>query len=135
MVTVVLGYSCLVLFTYSAIITLIVFDKERKQKKEPEPELFDGDIMREISKANEGMYKFEYSSEQKKILKELVAIIKNSAEKGFTSVNLLKCRNLNYRIQNYFTRQQILDYFEPKKYTVKFEMDSENTSYIEKITW
>lgn len=135
MIIVILGCICFVLFVYSALITLIVFDRERKQKKEPEPELLDGDIMREISKANEGMYQFEYSSEQKKILKELVTIIKNSAEKGFTSVNLLKYRDLNYRIQNYFTRQQIIDYFEPKKYTVKFEMISKDTSYIEEISW
>lgn len=135
MLLVVLIYVCVILFIYSTLITLIVFNRERKQKKESEPELLDGDIMREISKANEGMYQFEYSSEQKKILKELVSIIKNSAEKGFTSVNLLKCRNLNYRIQNYFTRQQIIDYFEPKKYIVKFEMISKDTSYIEKISW
>lgn len=139
MTVMILGYICFVLFVYSVLITLIVFSGKRKQKKEqkkePEPELLDGDIMREISKVNEGLHPFEYSAEQKKILKELTEMIKDSADKGYTAINLIKCRDLNYRIQNYFTRQQIIDYFKPKKYTVKFEMDTETASYIEKISW
>ena len=62
-------------------------------------------------------------------------MIKDSADKGYTTINLIKCRDLNYRIQNYFTRQQIIDYFKPKKYTVKFEIDTRTASYIEKISW
>lgn len=135
MVVLILGSICFVLFVYSVIITLIAFERERKQKKEPEPELLDGDIMREISKVNEGLHPFEYSTEQKKILKELNEMIKDSADKGYTTINLIKCRDLNYRIQNYFTRQQIIDYFKPKKYTVKFEIDTRTASYIEKISW
>ena len=76
------------------------------------------------------------TTEKTKILEELVEIINSAAMNGRTFLLLHdEFNDLDKKIERYFTKQELLDFFKNTNYVIDFRWDTLDYSNIRKISW
>ena len=76
------------------------------------------------------------STEKQKTLEQLVKIINNAAISGRTFIFLqAEFKDLDKKIEKYFTKREILDFFKDTNYVIDFRWDLLDYSNIRKISW
>lgn len=76
------------------------------------------------------------STEKQETLEELVKIINNAAISGRTFIFLQEeFSDLDKKIEKYFTKREILDFFKDTNYKIDFRWDLLDYSNIRKISW
>lgn len=76
------------------------------------------------------------STEKQETLEELVNIINNAAISGRTFIFLQEeFSDLDKKIEKYFTKREILDFFKDTNYKIDFRWDLLDYSNIRKISW
>lgn len=75
-------------------------------------------------------------TEKQETLEELVNIINNAAMNGRTFLLLQdEFKDLDKKIEKYFTKQELLDFFKDTNYVIDFRWDLLDYSNIRKISW
>lgn len=75
-------------------------------------------------------------TEKQKTLEELVNIINNAAMSGRTFLLLHdEFQDLDKKIEKYFTKQELLDFFKDTNYAIDFRWDLLDYSNIRRISW
>ncbi len=76
------------------------------------------------------------STEKQETLEQLVKIINNAAISGRTFIFLQEeFKDLDKKIEKYFTKREILDFFKDTNYVIDFRWDLLDYSNIRKISW
>lgn len=76
------------------------------------------------------------STEKQETLEQLVKIINNAAINGRTFIFLQEeFKDLDKKIEKYFTKREILDFFKDTNYVIDFRWDLLDYSNIRKISW
>lgn len=76
------------------------------------------------------------STEKQETLEQLVKIINNAAISGRTFLLLQdEFSDLDKKIEKYFTKQELLDFFKDTNYVIDFRWNSLDYSNIRKISW
>lgn len=76
------------------------------------------------------------STEKQETLEELVKIINNAAISGRTFLLLQdEFKDLDKKIEKYFTKREILDFFKDTNYVIDFRWDLLDYSNIRKTSW
>lgn len=76
------------------------------------------------------------STEKQETLEELVKIINNAAISGRTFIFLQEeFSDLDKKIEKYFTKREILDFFKDTNYVIDFRWGALDYSNIRKISW
>lgn len=73
------------------------------------------------------------TSPKKIALNELVKMINEAAQNGQSFINIEN--DINSKIEKYFTKKEIKDYFSSHGYKIQFMYDILDCSRIEKISW
>lgn len=126
--------SCIIGFSIGRLSCKLKYKNENSQKA-----IFVGDNILLDANDNREIASLVYDTgltEKQETLEELVKIINNAAINGRTFLLLQdEFKDLDKKIEKYFTKQELLDFFKNTNYVIDFRWDLLDYSNIRKISW
>ena len=110
--------------------------KYRTKNKNPQQTILVGDNILLNANDNREIASLVCATEKQETLEQLVKIINNAAINGRTFLFLQdEFKELDKKIEKYFTKQELLDFFKDTNYVIDFRWDLLDYSNIRKISW
>ena len=126
--------SCIVGYSIGRLSCKLKYKNENSQKA-----ILVGDNILLDAKDNREIASLVFNTgltEKQETLEELVKIINNAARNGRTFLLLHdEFIDLDKKIEKYFTKQELLDFFKNTNYVIDFRWDLLDYSNIRKISW
>lgn len=126
--------SCIVGYSIGRLSCKLKYKNEN-----PQQTILIGDNILLNAKDNREIASLVYntgSTEKQETLEELVRIINNAAISGRTFIFLdEEFSDLDKKIEKYFTKREILDFFKDTNYVIDFRWDLLDYSNIRRISW
>ena len=93
--------------------------------------LLDADCNKEISDITSS----HDGSHKNKLLNKLTKMVNDAAQDGQSHLNLYSEYDLNKKINKYFTKKELKEYFGSRGYRVEFKYHCLDDSDIDRISW
>lgn len=123
--------SCIVGYSIGRLSCKLKYKNEN-----PQQTILVGDSILLDANDNREIASLVCATEKQETLEQLVKTINNAAVSGRTFIFLNEeFKDLDKKIEKYFTKREILDFFKDTNYVIDFRWDLLDYSNIRKISW